>query len=152
LVNDTNDTKMVALTENNVIPDIQNIVNEGAWWLYFCPWYGNFITSSTYNGPTLLNTIYNSQYVISLDEVPADIYGNTQTTTPTVSPIVTPTVTPTATNTSTPTTTPTVTPTATSTGGISIDYSMYDWGSGATVSITINNTGTALDVKVCIPG
>ncbi len=45
LVNDTNDTKMVALTENDTIPDIQNIVNEGAWWLYFCPWYGDFLTS-----------------------------------------------------------------------------------------------------------
>jgi hypothetical protein len=58
--------------------------NEGAWWSYFCPWYGDFITSATYNDPTLLNTIYNSQYVISLDEVSADIYGNTQTATPTV--------------------------------------------------------------------
>lgn len=76
LVNDTNDTKMVALSENDVIPDIQKIVNEGAWWLYFCPWYGDFITSSTYNDPTLLNTIYNSPYVVTLDELPADIYGS----------------------------------------------------------------------------
>ncbi len=76
LVNDTNDTKMVALTENDVIPDIQNIVNEGAWWLYFCPWYGDFLTSSRYNDPVLLNTIYNSQYVVTLDELPADIYGS----------------------------------------------------------------------------
>ncbi len=76
LVNDTNDTKMVAMTENDVIPDIQNIVNEGAWWLYFCPWYGDFLTSSRYNDPVLLNTIYNSQYVVTLDELPADIYGS----------------------------------------------------------------------------
>jgi hypothetical protein len=75
LVNDTKDTKMVALTENDIIPDIKNITNEGAWWLYFCPWYGDFITSSTYNDPVLLNTIYNSQSVITLDEIPADIYG-----------------------------------------------------------------------------
>jgi mannan endo-1,4-beta-mannosidase len=74
LVNDTNDTKMVAMTENDVIPDIQNIVNEGAWWLYFCPWYGDFITSSTYNDPKLLSTIYNSQYVITLDKLPTDLY------------------------------------------------------------------------------
>ena len=78
LVNDTKDTKMVALTENDIIPDIKNITNEGAWWLYFCPWYGDFITSSTYNDPTLLNTIYNSQSVITLDEIPANIYGSTQ--------------------------------------------------------------------------
>ncbi len=75
LVNHTDDTKMVALTENDIIPDIQKIVNEGAWWLYFCPWYGDFITSSRYNDPVLLNTIYNSEYVITLDELPEDIYG-----------------------------------------------------------------------------
>ncbi|WP_315675620.1 glycosyl hydrolase [Clostridium sp. 19966] len=75
LVNDTNDTKMVAMTENDVIPDIQNIVNQGAWWLYFCPWYGDFITSSTYNDPTLLKTIYNSPYVVTLDELPSNLYS-----------------------------------------------------------------------------
>jgi beta-mannanase len=76
LVNDTKDTKMVALTENDTIPDIKNITNEGAWWLYFCPWYGDFLTSSRYNDPTLLSTIYNSPYVITLDELPADIYSS----------------------------------------------------------------------------
>lgn len=76
LVNATNDTKMVAMSENDVIPDIKNIVNEGAWWLYFCPWYGDFLTSSRYNDPVLLKTIYNSEYVITLDELPKDIYGS----------------------------------------------------------------------------
>jgi mannan endo-1,4-beta-mannosidase len=74
LVNDTNDTKMVAMSENDVIPDIKNIVNEGAWWLYFCPWYGDYITSSSNNDPVLLNTIYNSPYVITLDELPANLH------------------------------------------------------------------------------
>jgi hypothetical protein len=78
LVNDTKDTKMVAMSENDVIPDIKNIINEGAWWLYFCPWYGDFITSTTYNDTTLLKTIYNSESVITLDEIPANIYGMTQ--------------------------------------------------------------------------
>lgn len=79
LVNDTNDTKMVAMSENDVIPDIQNIVNEQAWWLYFCPWYGDFITNPKNNDPVLLNTIYNSQYVITLDELPKNIYESTPT-------------------------------------------------------------------------
>ena len=87
LVNYTNDTKMVAMTENDVIPDIQNIVNEGAWWLYFCPWYGDFLTSSRYNDPTLLSTIYNSKYVITLDELPADLYEFTPTVTPMPTPV-----------------------------------------------------------------
>lgn len=77
LVNYTKDTKMVALTENDVIPDIKNITNEGAWWLYFCPWYGEFLTSPTYNDPVLLKTIYNSEYVITLDELP-NLYSSTQ--------------------------------------------------------------------------
>ena len=79
LVNDTKDTKMVALSENDVIPDIKNITNEGAWWLYFCPWYGDFITGATNNDPVLLDAIYNSPSVITLDEIPADIYTMTQT-------------------------------------------------------------------------
>jgi hypothetical protein len=70
---------MVALTENDVIPDIKNITNEGAWWLYFCPWYGDFIMSSTNNDPVLLKTIYNSPSVITLDELPANLYSLTQT-------------------------------------------------------------------------
>lgn len=77
LVNYTNDKKMVAMTENDVIPDIKNIVNEGAWWLYFCPWYGDFLTNPNTNDPTLLKTIYNSDKVITLDELPEDIYDST---------------------------------------------------------------------------
>jgi len=138
LVDYTNDTKMVAMSENDIIPDIQNIVNEGAWWLYFCPWYGDFITSSTNNDPTLLNSIYNSQYVLTLDELPTDLYGYVQTPTSTNTQTSTPTTTPTATS----TTTSTPTPNNTSDDVIVVDYSMNDWGSGATVNIDITNTGS----------
>ena len=75
LVNVTGDTKMVALSENDVIPDINSMVNEGAWWSYFCPWYGSFITDGTTNTPEMLDEIYNSEYVITLDELPTDLYG-----------------------------------------------------------------------------
>ncbi|MGD9212206.1 MAG: glycosyl hydrolase, partial [Desulfobacteraceae bacterium] len=123
LVNYTNDTKMVAMTENDIIPDIQNIVNEGAWWLYFCPWYGDFILSSDNNDPALLNTIYNSEYVISLDELPEDLYGyaptdtltDTQTETDTTTETITETDTETVTETDTETVTETDTETVTET-------------------------------------
>ncbi len=72
LVNYTNDTKMVAMSENDVIPDIKNITNEGAWWLYFCPWYSEYLTDK--NDPILLKTIYNSDKVTTLDELPKDLY------------------------------------------------------------------------------
>ncbi|MGD9154161.1 MAG: cellulase family glycosylhydrolase [Bacillota bacterium] len=56
----------------------------------------------------------------------------------------TPTVTPTQTATSTPTVTINPTPTATQTSvGCSVSYSQNDWGSGATVSITIKNNDSA---------
>ena len=54
--------------------------------------------------------------------------------TPTPTPTVTPTITPTPTVTVTPTPIPT---------GCSIHYSQNDWGGGATVSITIDNNGSA---------
>ena len=52
------------------------------------------------------------------------------------------TPTPTPTPTTSPTPTPTVTPTPIPTG-YSISYSQNDWGSGATVNITINNNSAA---------
>ena len=51
------------------------MVNEGAWWSYFCPWYGDFITNGTTNTKEMLDKIYNSDYVVTLDEVPNDLYG-----------------------------------------------------------------------------
>jgi enterochelin esterase-like enzyme len=63
-------------------------------------------------------------------------YGGTPTPTPTTTPTPTGTVNP------TPTTTPT--PTAsTNPAGCSVSYSQNDWGSGATVSITIKNNGSS---------
>jgi endoglucanase len=56
----------------------------------------------------------------------------------------TPTPTPTVTSTPTPTGTVTPTPTASQNpDGCSISYSQNDWGSGATVSVTIKNNGAA---------
>jgi hypothetical protein len=142
LVDATNDTKMVALSELDVIPDIQNIVNEGAWWLYFCPWYGSFITDGVVNEPELLSTIYNSEYVLTLDEMPDDLYGYVPTEVPTDEP----------TDTVEPTDEPTdtVEPTDETTDNPTDSEVLYeivnDWGSGATVSITLeNNSSNAID-------
>ncbi|HYH05220.1 MAG TPA: cellulose binding domain-containing protein, partial [Bacillota bacterium] len=60
--------------------------------------------------------------------------GSTVTPSPT-STIIVPTLPPTTTATSTPS------PTPTSVLGCAVSYTMYDWGSGATVSITIKNNG-----------
>jgi mannan endo-1,4-beta-mannosidase len=70
LVDLTNGTKMVAMTENDTIPSVKNLTEEKAGWLYFCPWYGEHLMSSAFNYPTSLISIYQSDYVITLDELP----------------------------------------------------------------------------------
>lgn len=70
LVDLTNGTKMVAMTENDTIPSIKNLTEEKSGWLYFCPWYGEHLMSSAFNYPETLKTIYQSEYTITLDELP----------------------------------------------------------------------------------
>ncbi|MDD5946747.1 MAG: glycosyl hydrolase [Oscillospiraceae bacterium] len=75
LVGYSNDTKMVALAETDKIPSVEKMLNEGAMWSYFCPWYGSFLTDGTTNPTDHLHTVYNSDAVITLDELPSDLYG-----------------------------------------------------------------------------
>ncbi|MCR8657712.1 glycosyl hydrolase [Paenibacillus endoradicis] len=70
LVDLTDGTKMVAMTENDTIPSVQNLIDEKSGWLYFCPWYGEHLLSSSFNYPATLTTLYQSNYVITLDELP----------------------------------------------------------------------------------
>ena len=71
----TNGKKMVAMAENDSIPSEENMVIENAGWLYFCPWYGDHLMSSQYNDPAQLKKMYTSDYCITLDELPKDLYG-----------------------------------------------------------------------------
>ncbi|MFB5677644.1 glycosyl hydrolase [Paenibacillus terreus] len=75
LVDLTDGTKMVAMTENDTVPSVQNLTEEKAGWLYFCPWYGEHLMSSAFNDPDTLKTLYQSNYVITLDELP-DLKGD----------------------------------------------------------------------------
>ena len=84
LVGYSGDTKMVALAECDRIPDINKMKNEGAWWSYICPWYGDFILSESNNPKALLKEFYQSDSVLTLDELPDTLYvygGASQTTT-----------------------------------------------------------------------
>ncbi|MGN0630333.1 MAG: dockerin type I repeat-containing protein, partial [Ruminococcus sp.] len=45
---------------------------ENAGWLYFCPWYGDHLMSERYQDPVTLSETYNSDYCITLDELPSD--------------------------------------------------------------------------------
>lgn len=86
LVDLTDGTKMVAMTENDTVPSLQNLIEEKAGWLYFCPWYGEFLMSSAYNYPATLTTLYQSDYVITLDELP-DLKGNNPNPSASITPM-----------------------------------------------------------------
>ena len=61
---------MVAMAENDTIPSLENLLKDKASWLYFCPWYMNYLTSEQNNPAENLKEIYNSEYCITLDELP----------------------------------------------------------------------------------
>ncbi|ADL52287.1 glycosyl hydrolase [Clostridium cellulovorans] len=70
LVQATGGKKLVTMSENDTIPQVSNLTNEMAGWLYFCPWYGYWLTGEQNNPVSWLNEIYNSDYCITLDELP----------------------------------------------------------------------------------
>lgn len=70
LVKSTDGKKMVTMSENDSIPSLENLLNDKAGWLYFCPWYMNYLTSEQNNPVDNLIEIYNSEYCITLDELP----------------------------------------------------------------------------------
>lgn len=70
LVASTGGKKMVTMSENDSIPSLENLLNDGAAWLWFCPWYNNYLTSQQINPKEELIKIYQSDYCITLDELP----------------------------------------------------------------------------------
>lgn len=97
LVQSTNGTKLVAMSENDTIPQVKNLIDESAGWLYFCPWYGYWLTGEQNNPVDWLAEIYKSDYCITLDELPdlktysTEGYNSTQTTKPTPTQTAAPT-------------------------------------------------------------
>jgi mannan endo-1,4-beta-mannosidase len=85
LVDLTKGTKMVAMTENDTVPSLQNLLDEKAAWLYFCPWYGEFLMDEAYNFKATLKELYQSDYVITLDELP-DLNAENPISSATISP------------------------------------------------------------------
>ena len=70
LVASTDGAKPVAMTENDSIPALDGLINEKAAWLYFCPWYGWWLTGEQNNPVDNLIEVYQSDYCITLDELP----------------------------------------------------------------------------------
>jgi mannan endo-1,4-beta-mannosidase len=70
---------LVALTENGVIPDPDNLIKDGAKWSFFMTWNdsapagtngGNFWSGDHHNEAAHKQKVYNHPYVITLDKLP----------------------------------------------------------------------------------
>ncbi len=71
---------MVAMSENGTIPDPDELVKDNASWSWFLTWCQDFVYneetksySEKYTNKEILNKVYNSEYVVTKDELP-DIY------------------------------------------------------------------------------
>lgn len=62
--------KLVCMSENDSIPAVDGLIDEKAGWLWFCPWYNNYLTSQQINPVEDLIKMYKSEYCITLDELP----------------------------------------------------------------------------------
>lgn len=85
-INYSGGNKMAALSENGVMMDPDLMTRDNAYWLYFAVWYGDFIIDSsdqvgdTYTESSMVNKVYNSDEVITLDELPEFADSNSDTT------------------------------------------------------------------------
>ncbi len=72
--------KLIAMAENDCFSTVENLTNDKAGWLYFCTWYDggsdniNFLSNPTFNTEKDTIAMYQSDYCITLDELPADLY------------------------------------------------------------------------------
>lgn len=71
----SNSKKIVALTENGCLFDIDKALLSNTMWAWFCTWGGEFITdgssfSDKYIEPDILKKMYTSKYVITFDDLP----------------------------------------------------------------------------------
>ena len=64
-------TKPLCFHECGDNPTVDQLVGQGAKWVYFMTWHTSHLTG---NNVTALNALYNSDYAITLDELP-DFYG-----------------------------------------------------------------------------
>ena len=75
-----NSAKMVAMAENDCFSTVDNLTNDKAGWLYFCTWYDggsdniNFLSNPIFNTEADTIAMYQSDYCITRDELPEDLY------------------------------------------------------------------------------
>jgi mannan endo-1,4-beta-mannosidase len=62
--------KMITMSECGSFSDVDNLIKDGAGWLYYMPWYGKFTTDDQYNSLALWKKMFAHAYVITLNEMP----------------------------------------------------------------------------------
>lgn len=71
----SDETKLVALSENGCIPDPDNLQQDNIHWLYWGVWSGDFVYTwkgynESYTEESMLIKAYESDYTLTLDELP----------------------------------------------------------------------------------
>lgn len=66
----TGGRKAVALTENGPIPDPDLLVQHGAAWLWYMPWWGDWCEDENVTSKDMLRRIYDHPYTLTLDDLP----------------------------------------------------------------------------------
>ncbi|MCX7720207.1 MAG: glycoside hydrolase family 26 protein [Dictyoglomus thermophilum] len=61
--------KLVALTENGPIPDPDLLFEYEAYFLWFMPWFGDFVFNESFNSKEHLKKVYNHEKVITLNKL-----------------------------------------------------------------------------------
>ncbi|MGG4219070.1 glycosyl hydrolase [Paenibacillus jamilae] len=74
LVNLVQGKKLVGLSENGPIGDPELLQAYSAHWLFFTTWTGDFIRNGQYNSLDHLIKVFNSEYVITREELPQDLF------------------------------------------------------------------------------
>lgn len=66
--------KPICLHENGAIPSPVNLKRDGAKWLWFMTWHTEYIAAHPVNTADYLRQIYTDDYVITLDQLPDNLY------------------------------------------------------------------------------
>lgn len=69
LLNLTSHKKLVALTENGPIPDPDLLFEYESYFVWFMPWFGDFVFNEEFNSKEHLKKVYNHEKVITLDKL-----------------------------------------------------------------------------------
>jgi mannan endo-1,4-beta-mannosidase len=78
----SSEPKLVAMSENGTLPDLEAVAKQKIEWSWFCTWNGDFAVdkdnaySEGYTSAKLIRRYYNSDWVITRDELPGFADGN----------------------------------------------------------------------------